>query len=95
MRDEGAFLVYWPRKMTKRTTRRTIMQNEAQARSQQANVSVYPQFCGSWPNDEWPEDALIYQRGDFVDLCAGPHVEHEGAIRVSGLIGVEREGEPQ
>lgn len=54
------------------------MQNEAQAQPQQANVSAYPQFCGSWPNDEWPEDALIYQRGDFVDLCAGSHVEHEG-----------------
>jgi threonyl-tRNA synthetase len=95
MRDAGALLVYWPRKMMKRAIRRTIMQNEAQAQSQQANVSVYPQFCGSWLNDEWPEDALIYQRGDFVDLCAGSHAEHEGEIRVSGLIGVAREEEPQ
>ena len=52
------------------------MQDEARMQSQPANVAAYPQFCGSWPNDEWPEDAPIYQYGCFVELCTEFPVGH-------------------
>ena len=34
-----------------------------------------------------PEDAVIsfYRQGEFVDLCAGPHVEHTGRIKGNAL----------
>lgn len=35
-----------------------------------------------------PEDAVIsfYQQGDFVDLCAGPHVENTGKVKCVKLM---------
>ncbi len=35
-----------------------------------------------------PEDAIIsfYRQGDFIDLCAGPHVASTGKIRVPKLL---------
>lgn len=37
-----------------------------------------------------PEDAVIsfYKQGDFVDLCAGPHVESTGKIKAFKLMSV-------
>ncbi len=37
-----------------------------------------------------PEDAALsfYQQGDFVDLCAGPHMPSTGAIKAIKLTGV-------
>jgi threonyl-tRNA synthetase len=37
-----------------------------------------------------PEDVALsfYQQGDFVDLCAGPHVERTGDIKAVRLTGV-------
>lgn len=37
--------------------------------------------------DDLPEDAVIsfYQQGDFVDLCAGPHMERTGQIKAVKL----------
>jgi threonyl-tRNA synthetase len=37
-----------------------------------------------------PEDVALsfYQQGDFVDLCAGPHMESTGAIKAIKLTGV-------
>jgi threonyl-tRNA synthetase len=37
-----------------------------------------------------PEDVPLsfYQQGDFVDLCAGPHMENTGAIKAIKLTGV-------
>lgn len=37
-----------------------------------------------------PEDAIIsfYQQGDFVDLCAGPHMESTGQIKAIQLMSV-------
>jgi len=37
--------------------------------------------------DELPEDAVIsfYRQGDFVDLCAGPHLEDTGAVKALKL----------
>ncbi len=34
-----------------------------------------------------PEDAVIsfYRQGEFVDLCAGPHVEHTGRIKGNAI----------
>ena len=33
--------------------------------------------------NDLPEDEVIsfYKQGDFVDLCAGPHVESTGGIK--------------
>lgn len=56
------------------------MQNEARAQSQSVNIAAYPQFCGSWPNDEWPEDELIDQHRSFAEVCAGLYLEHESEI---------------
>ena len=38
--------------------------------------------------DELPEDAVIsfYQQGEFVDLCAGPHIFATGAIKALKLL---------
>jgi hypothetical protein len=40
------------------------------AQSQVVNVAAYPQLCGSWPGDEWPEDILFGQYADSAELCA-------------------------
>ncbi len=38
--------------------------------------------------NDLPEDAVIsfYKQGDFVDLCAGPHIESTGEIKAFKLI---------
>ena len=56
------------------------MQNEAQAQSQSVNIAAYPQFCGSWPGDEWPEDELIDQQYSSAELCTGLYLEHESEL---------------
>lgn len=40
--------------------------------------------------DDIPEDELItfYQSGDFIDLCAGPHVKSTGCIKAYKLLSV-------
>lgn len=40
--------------------------------------------------NDLPEDAIIsfYRQGDFVDLCAGPHMESTGKIRAFKLMSV-------
>ncbi len=40
--------------------------------------------------EDLPEDAIIsfYQQGDFVDLCAGPHMESTGQIKAVKLQSV-------
>ena len=39
--------------------------------------------------DEIPEDVVsIYQQGDFIDLCRGPHIEHTGQIKAFKLLSV-------
>ncbi len=40
--------------------------------------------------NDLPEDAVIsfYQQGDFVDLCAGPHMESTGQIKAVKLMSV-------
>ena len=40
--------------------------------------------------NDLPEDAVIsfYKQGDFVDLCAGPHVESTGKIKAFKLMSV-------
>ena len=34
-----------------------------------------------------PEDAVIsfYTQGEFIDLCAGPHLDHTGRLRHNGF----------
>ncbi|MBR4020900.1 MAG: threonine--tRNA ligase, partial [Firmicutes bacterium] len=40
--------------------------------------------------NDLPEDAIIsfYKQGDFVDLCAGPHMESTGQIKAFKLMSV-------
>lgn len=40
--------------------------------------------------NDLPEDAVIsfYKQGDFVDLCAGPHMESTGAIKAFKIMSV-------
>ena len=40
--------------------------------------------------NDLPEDAVIsfYQQGDFVDLCAGPHMDSTGQIKAVKLMSV-------
>ncbi|MGF6376158.1 threonyl-tRNA synthetase [Clostridiales Family XIII bacterium PM5-7] len=40
--------------------------------------------------EDLPEDAVIsfYQQGDFVDLCAGPHMDSTGQIKAVKLMSV-------
>lgn len=63
-----------------------------QAPDDEASPQVYaanhPQLCGSWPNDEWPADVLIYQHGEFIDLCSAPHVEYAHEIGACKLLRV-------
>lgn len=39
------------------------------AQSQAVNVAAYPQLCGSWLGNEWPEDDLWEPHHNFVELC--------------------------
>ena len=36
--------------------------------------------------EDLPEDAVIsfFRQGDFVDLCAGPHLSNTGYVKASG-----------
>ena len=40
--------------------------------------------------NDLPEGATIsfYKQGDFVDLCAGPHVESTGKVKAYKLLSV-------
>lgn len=47
-------------------------QQESKERAfQESSPAAYPQLCGSWLGDEWPEDAPDEQFGGRVDLRAG------------------------
>ncbi len=37
--------------------------------------------------EDLPEDAVIsfYTQGDFIDLCAGPHLDHTGRVKHNGF----------
>ena len=37
--------------------------------------------------NDLPEDAVIsfYTQGEFIDLCAGPHLDHTGRLRHNGF----------
>ena len=48
--------------------------------SQAVNVAAYPQLCGSWPGDEWPENILFEQHADSVELCAELHGAAEDGV---------------
>lgn len=56
---------------------------------QPVHAASLPQLCGSWPGADWPDDPLSYQRGDFAEVCTGPHVEYVGEIGVCRLRRVE------
>lgn len=47
------------------------------AQSQAVNLAAYPQLCGSWSSNEWPEDILFEQYADSVELCAELPGEYE------------------
>ncbi len=40
--------------------------------------------------EDLPEDAVIscYEQGDFIDLCAGPHLPHTGMVKAFKLTGL-------
>ncbi len=39
--------------------------------------------------NEIPEDVVsIYQNGEFIDLCRGPHIEHTGRLKAFKLLSV-------
>ena len=40
--------------------------------------------------EDLPEDAAIscYRQGEFIDLCAGPHLPHTGCLRAFSLLSV-------
>ena len=61
------------------------MQKEAQAQSQSMNVAAYPQFCGSWPGDEWPEGEAMNEHPSFAEVCAGLYLEHGSEIEERGI----------
>ena len=44
------------------------------------SLAAYPQLCGSWPGDDWPEEKELEPRGDFAALCACSPIEYEGEI---------------
>lgn len=46
------------------------------AQSQAVNVAAYPQLCGSWLGNEWPEDDLWEQHHNFVELCGDVQIEY-------------------
>jgi|GEM_PF-2806071 len=46
------------------------------AQPQVVNVAAYPQLCGSWPGDEWPEDDLWKPHHKFAELCGDVQLEY-------------------
>lgn len=46
---------------------------------QEASPPAYPQLCGSWPGDEWPEDDVSGDRySDHANLCLFAESAREG-----------------
>lgn len=48
-----------------------------------------PQLCGSWPNHDWPDDAVVHQHGNPAEICAGSPIAFAGEIGVCRLVKVE------
>lgn len=56
---------------------------------QHANLVNYPHLCHAFSEAEWPADVLIYQHGDYAELCSGSHVEYAGEVGKCRLVRVE------
>ncbi len=89
--------VYWSQQRVLAYMRRQGQHEQCvwleQASREDAPRPIYmassPQLCGSWSGADWPDDLAVYQHGNFVEVCAGPHVESVGEIGVCRLLRVE------
>lgn len=53
---------------------------------QHISVAAYPQLCGSWLGDEWPEDVLLEPNDALSHLCAASQSEYPGEIGARGPL---------
>jgi hypothetical protein len=53
---------------------------------QHISVAAYPQLCGSWPGDEWPEEVLFEPNDAFSCLCAASQNEYPGEQGARGPL---------
>jgi len=44
---------------------------------QEVSPAAYPQLCGSWPGDEWPEDAPENWHSDLANFCLSAEYARE------------------
>ena len=63
-------------------TRREVSKDEAKKIFEQLGQRYKPEILAWIPDDT----VSIYQCGDFVDLCRGPHVQHAGAVKALKLL---------
>lgn len=54
-----------------------------------ANIVNYPHLCHAFSEAKWPEDVLVYQHGEYIELCPGSHVEYAGEVGECQLVRVE------
>ena len=65
--------------------RSVLSRQEAEAVLKEKGQGYKLDRLGDIPEDE---PVTIYRNGDFMDLCAGPHVERTGAIKAFKLLSV-------
>jgi threonyl-tRNA synthetase len=65
--------------------RRPITKPEALRLFQEMNEPYKLEMIGQTPDDE---PMSVYQHGDFIDWCRGPHVESTGKIKAFKLLSV-------
>jgi threonyl-tRNA synthetase len=63
-------------------TRKEMSKAEAQQLFESLGQRYKPEILAWIPDDT----VSIYQCGDFVDLCRGPHVQHAGAVKSLKLL---------
>ena len=65
--------------------RRELSRGEAMALFEQKKEPYKRELIADLPEDEV---ISLYEQGDFVDLCAGPHLPHTGRIGAFALTGL-------
>ena len=53
---------------------------------QEVSAAAYPQLCGCWLGDEWPENMPGEQPGGHLNLCPGSSGVYANEIWSQGTV---------
>ena len=68
--------------------RQEVSIDEAREKFRELDQSYKLELLDEIEKTDNPEKVSIYQHGDFLDLCRGPHLEHTAAIKAFKLLSV-------